>query len=145
MNNPRWIMPVLGVCVFLSTAHSGQTYYGGISLENTTIESPVKVYGFACFKGVAFDKEVDVYGSLTASGSHFYDDVKVVGSSVEFSSNIIEGNVTIINYLKRPRLVLKNTEIHGKVIFRGLKKGIGEKDASSHLGQGVENGDVCDA
>ena len=91
-------------------------------------------------------KALDVKLSKADSGANVTK-ARVTVSITSTGDVAINGKATPVDELEMriSELVLKNTEIHGKVIFRGLKKGIVEKDASSHLGQGVENGDVCDA
>ena len=142
MQRKKWVVPVVGMCVFLSQAKSEQVMYGNIQLEDTIVNKDIKVLGRGSADRTRFEKDVTVYGMLNASDSQFMGDLRVNGSDVELVSDQVAGDVHISNYIRTPKLKLKDTVIQGKVIFHGLKQGKVILDKASKIIKGVENG-VC--
>ncbi len=143
MNQRRWLGPVIGVCVFLSQAKTEQVMYGNVKLYDLTIESSLKIIGVGHIHNIKVLGDVSVYGVLKAQDSELMGNLYVAGSNLALESDTVSGDVQVSNYLNHPKLVLHNSTIHGRVVFKGVRRGCVEMDSSSHIMQGIENGEVC--
>ena len=142
MNQKKWITPALGMCVFLAQAKPQQALYGKVVLNDTRINDEVKIMGIGRVTKSEFHKDVTVFGLFDAAETEFKQNLRVVGSEAVLASGSVKGDIHISNYLKKPKLVLKNFTVHGEVIFHGVKKGEVEMDSRSHIKQGIRNGEV---
>ncbi|MEC7030838.1 MAG: hypothetical protein VXW87_04165 [Pseudomonadota bacterium] len=143
MNQRRWVAPVIGMCVFISQAKSEQLLYGNIKLNDVVIDHPVKIIGLANVFHSTVNQDFSVLGVLKAKQSHFKNNIFVLGSNSSLESGEVDGSVLVTNYLRRPRIVLEDSVVKGKVIFKGVVKGCVQMDTNSRVHGGIENGEVC--
>lgn len=142
MKKKHWVAPFVGVCAFLSYAKPEQVMYGNVNIHDTSISNAVKIIGTGSIRNAVVENELTVYGMLNAKNSRFLSGINLTGSDLTLTTDFVDGDVHITNYLHRPKLVLKGTTITGSVVFHGLKDGIVEMDVNSKIHNGIEKGGV---
>ena len=142
LNKKQWVAPFVCVCAFMAHAKPEQTMYGNVRIHDASIMNAVKIIGSGSIKNAVLEDDVTVIGLLNAQDSRFLSDIRVVGSDLVLSSNYVEGDVHVTDYLHQPKLKLRGTTIVGSVIFHGIKDGVVEMDASSVIQKDIEKGRV---
>lgn len=138
----KLMYPLFGVCFFLSKSAGLQTLYGNINISDMTLASEVKIIGMGVISDSSFEKDVKVVGSMRSKRSHFSKDVHAVGADLMLTDDLVDGDVHVTNYVKRPKLYLQKSHVKGKVVFHGIKQGKVIMDQDSVVESGIENGEV---
>lgn len=119
---------------------SQQTMYGLVNLKNSDISQDLRVVGSATVNESNVDAAMKVLGAINASASKFGKGLDVVGSDIQLKQSLVSGDVTVTNYLKKPKIKLEGTTVDGQIVFNSLQPGEVIMDADSDVTKGIKNG-----
>ena len=138
----RRIFYVVPMLSGLLPAASTQTLYGLVEMQDAHISQEIQVIGQAKVDDSILEKPIDVWGTLSANHTNFKQGIRVRGNEVSLRHTTVNGDVSISNYLKKPKVILEDTIVNGRVIFNSLVKGEVKKDSKSKVIKPIKNGEV---
>ena len=139
MRRMFYALPVIG-SVLLSA--DTQTMYGLVDLTDANVTQQLQVIGKANIKGSTLTQMLNVWGTLSADHTSFRQGIDVKGNEIELKDSVVEGNISVSNYIAKPRVKLDSSIVNGEIVFKSLKKGEVIKDANSQIQGGVKNGEI---